>query len=626
MENKIMSPTSQISLLFCPILLFLDIFLALRYADISVSVPDVIFVGILHLVFLILVVYSLRTRFSNPSIKRPTRKQIINALPIILVASAFLTVSLLQITRLPYGDGNGYYHWLSESMSKLSLSPSSFLLDLRLYSHASQGIILFQGPAHLIAGWRGVYVMQTLLTTSSLFLLYGILRRLCKNASSILLALGTALFAFNPYILGLTSEFTPDLYNTLFIIGAVYFFLREWDYLFAFSLVLIYLSKESGILIIGVFTIVAILFRITTMGEGSFLTRARKYLWPRRLILYALPELMLLIPGLWYYPGYSISTGSSSVNVPGFSFDNFVTHLRQSVIFNFFWIGLLLVLVAFSLGIYRKIRGRNSDIIADRGAFFGLIAGFSVLLFFLSVAFISTPCPRYAQPFAFFWSVMITASALYILRNRRVQIAILLLITTVFTMQTYLTIDPSMMTNTSISLGYRSVYAPCSGPAAADCSLILLNEMYSYNRQGTYADELMNEALVYISPNRDTLFVGSWIDYNENYHAGNLTWDPAKQVISPDVRDGSFPLNFKELSIDLIENDASPDLDQDFYMILPARETGDLPSDFLYFGLEQEEMWPAFLIRKGFISDDVRVFSNQDGYLTVYHFLPPEKV
>jgi hypothetical protein len=148
--------------------------------------------------------------------------------------------------------------------------------------------------------------------------------------------------------------------------------------------------------------------------------------------------------------------------------------------------------------------------------------------------------------------------------------------------------------------------------------------MYSYNRQGTYADELMNEALIYISPDPDTQFVGFWIDYNENYHAGNLLWNPYAQTITPDAGDGTFPLNFKELSIDLIMNDEAPDLRQDFYMILPARETGDLPSDFAFFGMAQPEMWPAFLIRKGYIADDVRVFSNQDGYLTVYHFLSPE--
>ena len=619
-----MSASGQIAIVLFLILVSSDIILIIRHDSISISILDSLTIGVLHLAFLFFALRSLLPCIAKKSLVLPAKKQVTDSLPIIVLVLLFFIISLFQFTRIPYGDGNGYYLELVECMSKFSLSPASIITDLRLYSHASQGIILFEGPAQLIAGWPGAHFMQAVLTSFTLFFVYEILKRLFKEVPSYLLAIGTALFAFNPYILGLTSQFSPDLYNTIFIIWAVYFFLREWDFLFAFSLVLIYLSKESGILVIGVFTICAILFRISAMGEGSFFARARKYLWPGKLILYALPELMLLIPGLWYYPRCSMTTGSSAVNVIGFALDNYATHLLQITIFNFFWIGLLLVFVALVLRIYRKSRANSRVIITDPGAFFGLISGFSILLLFLSVAFISTPCPRYSQPFAFFWAVIITASVLYIFRSRRVQTALLLAILSLFTIQTYTTIDPSMFNNTSINLGYQNIYAPCKGYVAADCTLILLNELYGYNRQGTYADELMNDALKYISPDPDTQFAGFWIDYNEDYRAGSFVWDSKKQTITPDVSPNTFPLNFTELSIDLIESDTAPDIRQDFYMILPAHETGDFPSDFDSFGMPQSEMWPAFLIRKGFVADDIRVFSNRDGYLTVYHFLPPE--
>jgi len=540
------------------------------------------------------------------------------------LSKLFSVIAICQYTTLPYGDGSGYYAWLAKDMNTFAYSFKSLLLDFRLYSHAAQGIILFAGVGNMLAGWFGVYIVQTVLILLAMMCVYGILGRIFANISELEKVFGVAMFAFNPYILGFTSHFNPDMYNTLFLIYAIYFFLREWDYLVSFSLVLIYLSKETGLLIIGGFIIWTLCMRIWKMEGGSLLSRAVRYLWPKKLILYILPELMLLIPGIWYYPGYSMSTGDTSINNFGFSLSNITTHFNQSFLYNFHWLYLLLLFAAIAAAFFRTIKKRKKidSIFADPDAFKGVLFGFTIFLIFIIFLFVSTPCPRYSEPLTLLGSIAGVALIKYIWENRKITTAIMLIVVSLFTLQCYYSADPSMKQNYSLDLGNQKIYGPTKSVMAADCNLTLLNEMYAYNRLSTYADSLLTEAVRQINPTKDTVFYACGLDLDEIYSAGRLYWNPKTRQFDADSSTDNFSLTIKILDEYALMSDSPMSFDSDFYVILPARKDNNALKSVLFNGeiIEKNHKWPNRFVEKGCKIKEYYTVEDWAGYLAVYRY------
>jgi len=551
-------------------------------------------------------------------------KHRMSILPIALVLMVFAVLSCLMVTRRPYSDGTGYYSAFTNAIDSFSYTYQSWLLDLRMYQHATQGIFLFSGVGQMLAGWYGVYIVQCVLTLLAMFCLYGIFGKIFADLSAVMKALGVALFAFNPYILGMTSHFSPDLYCALFLIFVVFFFLHDLDLLASFSMILLYLTKETGILVAAGFLIWTIIGRIRKLEGGNFISRAMHYLWPEKLVLYLIPELMLLIPGLLKYPGKSLTTGSDSINKFYFSMANISVHSKQSFEYNFFWIYLVLLIISLFIMLARgkKAAKKEPSIFHDADAFGGLLAGFSLFLIFIIFLFVTTPCPRYAQPLAFAYAVFGMAMILYIWKNRKIAIAGLLSISVLFMIQSFFSIDPSMMTNYSINLGKQKVYGPVNFYVAADCNITFLCEMYSYNRLCTFEDSLMEDILRKIDPSPDTIFYACGYDYHEVYNAGEVYWNPTTKQVEAELSKDNFKITIIWIDdYDLI-SDKPMEFASDFYVIMPARkDKNDLPAAlFDNEIITEENKYPYRFEKKGCREKEYFTVDNWAGYLAVYRY------
>lgn len=554
--------------------------------------------------------------------RTPMRK--LSVLPITLVCAVYAIVSFFQYTQLPCGDGTGYYRALTQAIDAFTYTYPSFLENLRLYGHPAQGMVLFSGAGEMLAGWHGVYIVQVILVMAGMLCMYDILGRVFLNLSSTVKSLGVALFAFSPYILGLTSHYNPDLYTAVFFIFAVYFFLHDWDFLVSLSLILLYLSKETGLLFGAGFFVCAIFRRIRKMEGGSFISRAIRYLWPGKLILYLIPELVFFLPGVFRFSEGSVTTGSSYVNVFAVRLGNISVHLKQSFAYNFFWLYLALFIAVLCVAFFRIHNNikRESSIFRDEDAFWGIISAAFFYLFFMVVLYATSPCPRYSQPLVFTHAVAGIAMLLYIWKNRKIVTIILLCLSSLFFAQCYFSLDPSMMNNYSLDLGRQKIYGPVDFYVAADCDITFLCEMYAYNQLSTYSDSLMTDILTRINPTKETIFYACGYDYYEIYNGGNIYWNPSLKQIEEISSDDNFRLRITWVDDYALIDDDPMHFYSDFYVILPARRDRNDMAAALYYGesIAEKDKIPNRFAAKGCTEEEYFKADNWAGYLAVYRY------
>ncbi len=308
----------------------------------------------------------------------------------------------------------------------------------------------------------------------------------------------------------------------------------------------VYLSLETGIIIVGSLIGTHIIYELVKCDGKSFADRLKNVLPLKKFIPLLVPELFLLIPGVWYYPGYSETTGSGMINNFGFRIDNTTLHLKQTFVSNFFWCFWILFMIAIYLW-NRKM----PKVKCDRSSLISCGVSFAVYVLFICVFFISTPCPRYNQLVVFFYSI-IAAFAFSLLKATKVNhteiaafvIPILLIV------QNFTSIDPTYLGTYSIDLNDKgsTVYSPSMSIEVLDVTTCYHNELYAYSHQSAYGVYLLNDILKFYDYDENTVFLTHFYIYNDVLGAGAIKWDVEnKQLVMGN--DESY-LDFKCLEYD----------------------------------------------------------------------------
>lgn len=622
----------QFAIILAPFVFFFDAAVLLR-GKINLSVPCVVILLFLlngGLLFTIIMacsqVRSYRLSRKNTSLEdtQHLTKKFLSYIPITVVSFAFTILASLQFSFIPRYDAGTYYSALINATENFTYTIDSLLSNFALCLHPMQGTNLFLGTGEMLFPKQvvGVYGVTLVLSLAAIFCLYGIMGLIFPGKASWLKAAGTSVFAFCPYVLGLFSHINPDYFTTLFFVILVYAFARELDYLAAFFSILLVFSKETGILFAGSFLISAILVRAAKIEGSNYFAKLKIYLFPRRLLLYSLAPLLFAYYALFLK---RLTFSESFTNKSPFRWDNGGEHcfglnfnyisarLGQGLFWNFLWIITLLFVITVFVYFFRKTKGTAGDFIeesTDLSILTGIILSSFVYLLF-SCLFITVMCPRYNVCFTILTSLVSVGTISYIWRRQLIVKIMMGGLILLFLLQNYFNLDPSLMVgHEKINLGYQYIYSPTKYNTEP-----YVGEMYVYNLTYTYSENLLDQMMEKINPDKNDLFLAiddSWSELNligdARLSDKPIYWDPVHRKRTYDYigEDVFLPKVFSCSSSDIL-SDKALDLADDFYLVLPAREDGSA--------------YCTALEARGYSIADSFVVKNYLGYLTVYHIL-----
>ncbi len=614
----------QFFLILLPFAFFYDTLL-IRKGPMNLSVSEAVLLFLLIngscLILLILTAYSFRKEGHDFSF-RPSMRH----LPFSALLLLFITLSLFQINNLPKYDGGLYYDALLTGVRQIEFTSSSMLSSMVLWTHPTYGMTLLTFPAELLLPWRstGVYLMTLFLMLLTLCALYQLLGKLFPELSCIARTFGVAFFALHPYVSGLLSHVNPDHYCLMFFILLVWAVSNNYEYLGGFFCLLLVFSKETGIMFAGPFLLFTIFYqaKLTSKNKGIRAFWGKNML--KQFLIYGISPVLFL---LYYrfsgtFAFAQTETGQSpmrwdsdGIHCFGFSLPFVSMKTTQILVFNLFWISTLIFLVVVIVFFWRKYRlGQTKSLLEGLGRFDLLIGIFmSYATFFVfSLLYITHALPRYNVYFVLPGSFFLLFSIHYLSTKKQVRILCMSLLTVLFLVQNYVTIDPSLIANNrSLDLGKSTIYSP-----TRYLNIPIVYEMYVYNRQYAYTESLVDHFMEHIHFSyKDTIVTLDSGDYElliigeKGLTSNPIYWNPNKmeRTYSNQDPDSFIPHVINLESKNLIDSEAFSELPGDFYLVLLDRN-----SDPVYLKAIEAE---GYTLSESFEEE------NMIGKIQIHHFV-----
>ncbi|MBR5420572.1 MAG: hypothetical protein IK115_05435 [Lachnospiraceae bacterium] len=265
----------------------------------------------------------------------------------ILLLSFFCLLHCFDPAMLQFKwDARGYYLASMESI------PYS-LRSLAAVGHLSQSYTLWNHLWTALAGGETAYGMllgNFIAYLLSVYVFYASLRRLVPGRKQPEYVLGTAVWAFLPYTLGMADHHSPDylimcLFPLLFYLSLT----KQWILQFALGLFFVFL-KETGILIYGTLSLGCLWIDLTEEPASRRKLRDSLFVLMRR----GRYQAWLLTAFLWilmYRHAENWEDGGRSLR-----FDPAFTTAKLKVLFviNFQWIGSLILILGLLCILLKK--------------------------------------------------------------------------------------------------------------------------------------------------------------------------------------------------------------------------------------------------------------------------------
>jgi hypothetical protein len=566
-------------------------------------------------------------------------------LPIIVVAVLFAVLALLQFDTIQRFDAGLYYSPLITATETFQFNFESIFSSFALSKHPTQGFALLIGAGEMLFPKQsiGVYWVTLLVSLSGLLCLYNLIGHLMPRTTHFERAAGTAIFIFCPYVLGLFSYTTPDYYLTMFFVIMIWAFHHKLHLLCAFMALLVSFSKEPGILFASSFLLTAVIVEIVRIPGKGFSRKAIQYLWPARLLLYGfVPAFYLFYFKFYGSMNFATSVTNESplrwdnngIHCFGFSLPYISARLMQLLVYNFFWIPLLLGSIALLLFLYRSRKyqedttttkgnhATESDTIpnpdvSDVASAAGIaVASLAYLIF--TCLFITHLCPRYAVCFALPAALACVWATRQLPIRQILAAGLLSIIALLFVGQCYAELDPSInLTCRGLDIGKVTIYSPTTSWYDTQYNLSIVSEMYVHNRLYAYADDLGTQTFSRLSITENDTFVYVGLDFFEMYFVGDpiqtdhqIYWDPATgRRTYEDNIEGSFIPKYRVLSAIKLEGDVDLDLPDRFYFLNLHHASASYLDDLLRRGFEVTD---SFVVENAYGSIDVYTLERID--------------
>ena len=314
----------------------------------------------------------------------------------ILVLIYTIIIRLPQFGDIPRFDGLAYYNMLTEACRNYDFTFSGFLNGFRMASHPTQGYmgLLAIGKFLDPSGYTGIMVINLILSVITSYCVFMIFRKLIKGVSWKYITAVSVLMTSVPSYLGTFSYLNPDTGLIYFFFMAVYCMLYSRYLLMIFSLLLLALTKETGMLMAASYLTGMALWLIWEKRQliKNGMTKRRLFYTGFAgilLLLIAVTGIYVVLGGtVWNYQRDEIAYFGTI----GFHPEFIAFKLKEYFLLNFSWIAVLLIIAGLiCLWIKRRellFRSREKAVLC------GILFSYMVIAVFYCL-YVNFPHPRY---------------------------------------------------------------------------------------------------------------------------------------------------------------------------------------------------------------------------------------
>ena len=497
-------------------------------------------------------------------------------------------LEFIQFKNVPRYDACLYY-------GSLMQGASLFRLDLFTYIGAFvcwkwlQGLSLFLAPIEFLAPGCviSVYIGNMVITVITMICLYKLLRKMYPSLKACVLNILCIIFMLFPYAVGLFSYLSMDWQVSCFAIWLLYGIVQEDNLWISFCGYLLAFTKITGFVFYVITLCVIGLVQYIKNPNRNLFRKFKETFSFCKCFLWILPAILFLISFLWgehftIQNFYGTYVADSMIQIK--SLDILGNTLVQAFVFGFRWIFALLMLASI---FYRK--KLSSSFVSGEGKLIlpAITAATLATLFLLCIYASDAECPRYTTFMNTFF-ICIFPLFLGILKDNQQKILSMVLSLILF-IQTFVTIDPSvfLFSSAKINTGKMNFYKlAISRDSRQGMNLGVdygegyesLGDLYCYNLQYSFYDDLLEKALTQIKPTKkDKFFVLDVIDY-ELQISGNsqrtykIYWDTSKNKRTyKENSPYTIYLNEKSITSKELIKCKKKDLEKSFYLIVPDR-------------------------------------------------------
>lgn len=579
MYLKSVAIISGIIAIFCDTAL---LYKGLKYLNIFNS----IFISLVNILFVFLLCYFLK------DLKKLKLKK--EWIPLGVLIIVVIILELLQFDLVPKYDACLYYGSFLRGIEEFKLDFITYIGAFVCWKWI-QGLALIIAPFEFLLPGKmiGVYISNIFVTVISLVCLYWLLRQIYSSLSPLIATICCGIFIFFPYALGMFTYLCMDWHLPFFVIWLLCSIKKKNNYLICFSGYLLAFTKITGIVFYcGILLFVGV-EEILRIQESNIIKKIFKWWDWKKVILWILPAVLFLVTYIYgdhitiqnFYGTY-VSEQVISLN----NREHVLNLILQTVGFGFRWLLVGLTVIACIVNIIWKKKNNltkfDKDIIWS--VIFASILTFMVLCLYNSDA----DCPRYTTIFNVFYVLCIPYVLNILFRKKYLSEFVGLLLIGVFFVQTYWTIDPMVKSvGESLNTGKIELYK-LAMPNDSRSGMNLgegygtsqvLGDLYTYNLQHAFYDDLLEQALEEIQPTEnDQFYVLDMIDYelhmagsaNKNY---KIYWDQKSCSRTYDnSKESMIYLNETSLTTEQFEKDIhNLQLPPKFYLIVASRIDSD---------------------------------------------------
>ncbi len=292
-----------------------------------------------QLIYLCIAVWAeyVLLRYGGERTKSPRFLRLLNEHKGMLVLCAIALFLALDPDMVQFKwDGSTYY----EANSRAAVYSIS---GMGLCGHLSQTFSLFSLFLGAVLGHDLGYGMaagNVILYLASIGAAYGILKTILPGLRERHYVLGTAVYAFSPYALGMADYYNADFYSMcLFMLVMYYTVKRQWI-LQVIAGVFFSFTKEPAFLVYGMLCVGVVLEEIFFRRQGSLGGRIRQQFFRRRN--YG----MLMVAAIWGFTVMKLGIWGAGGDYGGFAMDGSYAADKLKVLFglNFSWIYVIIIL------------------------------------------------------------------------------------------------------------------------------------------------------------------------------------------------------------------------------------------------------------------------------------------
>lgn len=310
-----------------------------------------------------------------------------------------LLTRIVQFKDIPRWDSLTYYKMLMNACQSFDFTLKTFWQNFSM-AHPTLGFagITAIGEFLNTGGYVGVLLVWLAVTLLTGFCMYRILEKILPSNTWVFHTLGTCAIMSTPNVLGTFSYYQPDMGLVCFGVFVIYCYLYKKNLLMFFAMILLLLTKEPGVVILGGFGVGALVGRVVFTGKEKTAGKRLLQFFKEPLGISGILAVLMLVV---YFVVFLKNGGSIWQYGPsgfGFQLEFIVLKCKQYFILNFNWLtwgGCLFLYVCRSLQHKRSKRNRGSGgTIAHKDIVLAIffMALFQMLFFSLYITFAN---PRY---------------------------------------------------------------------------------------------------------------------------------------------------------------------------------------------------------------------------------------